>query len=374
MCKINYFIILCLLIGCTNQKQSTPASKPNIAQSATLDSSVVVEQASIEDTYKKKGTGSAYAFFVSKVDGIPTTHNASTESRKVSAGNGIYLFPVGASRNIPIKPLKMSLTAKVIYAAPIVAITDSETDLILEQDIEFTPQPDMFYYVKGVLSKSNSSIWIEDINGEKVSRHLSKANPSIQNSTPTTASLFSQISTGESLNSVIKKLGKPDNISEYKASIFTGPPAHSFTTYEYNNLGSIKFFGVHPNIRSVEQVMSGADVGTTPETLREKINSAPAAELRLLAKDYFLAKTPNIEFLDVFAEKIWLERMTKDRNMQDAVAYLCLALGKSKNARYRDFFMSVINTSSSAKIKKYAEQNLALISTESENQFQPLNN
>jgi hypothetical protein len=376
MNKIIFLICIFNLVACANQTQST-ANKMTVkkatSETAANETATSEKQASIEDTFQRKGTGSAYVFFVSKINEVSTISNAMTESARATAGQGSYLHALGANRDIPAKPLKLSLTARVIHSSPIAILMDPDSKLTLEGDIDFTPQPNMKYFVKGILRKDKASIWIEDINGNIMPESLGNFIPKrIDTLEPKSiATIFSNISNGESLDSVIRKLGQPDHILEYKKSVFSQSPAHDFTTYEYHNLGKIQFFGVHPKIHTVEKIISGAQIGNTPETLKEKINSIPPAELRLIAKNYYVSETPDVNYLDVLAEKIWAERNSKDRQMEDAVAYFCLTLGKSKNARYKTLFQSLLSESKSRKIQKFAQQNLNLLTTDQVPQFEP---
>ena len=340
-------IICTFLYGCAQYKPIVPSGYTG-------------EIASIEDTLQQKNPSSAYIYCVLKIDGNPVP-NAITNSLNASAGRGAYLSLVGENRNIPVRPLKITLTARVIHAAPITAIFDSKSGKHLEGEIEFTPIQNMKYFVKGNLHENLSSLWIEDINGVIVSKPIGNplANKLIEKTQKpenlTSARRFSNISIGESVDSVIQKLGKPENIVETKATSLYG---HDFTTYEYQNLGKIQFFGITPNIKTVEMLIPSVEASGSPEELRAKINTTPATELRLLAKAYFLNNTPDITYLDVLAEKIWMEKNNPDNSMQDAMAYLCLALGKSNNARYRDFLSSVLQQSKLKKIKRYATKQL----------------
>jgi hypothetical protein len=360
MKRIMIVIVCIFLHGCVQYKPIIPSGYTG-------------EIASIEDTLQRKGVG-AYVYCVSKIDGNPIP-NAITNSLDASAGRGIHLSLVGENRNIPVKPLKITLTARVIHAAPVTSLFDSESNNHLEGEIEFTPIKNMKYFVKGTLQKDATSIWIEDINGVVVSKPL--GNPSTSKLTEKTqkrenltpAEKFSSINIGESVDSVIQKLGNPENVIETKTRSLHG---HDITTYEYQNLGKIRFFGIQPNIKTVEMLIPSVEANGSPEELRAKINATPATELRLLAKAYLLNNTPDINYLDVLADKIWTERNNPDKSMEDAMAYLCLTLGKSKNARYRDFLTSVLQQSKSKKLKRYAKKELKLLSKDANAvQFSP---
>lgn len=367
MYKIFFLLSFSFLVGCVQQKPSIPDV-------------YVGEKASIEDTFQRKNTEKAYFFCVSKIDGN-TTINGINETVKASFNKGMYLTALGHNRDIPIKPLKISLVARTVHATGAMALLDSESSLKLEGDVELIPIPDMKYFVKGILSKEQTSVWIEDIHGNVVSQRLGKliqpaadqeSTKANQTRPPlTTSDIFSSISTGESVSSITRKLGQPDRISEHKAAFLAGPPAHDFTTYEYNNLGKIQFFGVNPKIRTVEKIIANSPVNDTPEALKTNIDAASPTQLRVLARDYSLTNIADVSYLDIMADKAWDERNNTDSEIEDAVAYLCLTLGRSGNAKYKQFLQSVVDNSKSRKIKKYGKQSLDLLPNENVNPFVP---
>lgn len=367
MYKIFFLLSFSLLVGCVQHQPSIPQG-------------YVGEKASIEDTFQRKNTEKAYFFCVSKIDGN-TMLNGINESYGASFNKGMYLTALGYNRDIPIKPLKISLIAHVAHSTGAMTLLDSESSIKLEGDVELIPIPDMKYFVKGILSKEQTSVWIEDIHGNVVSQRLGKFTPPATDqesakANPTSApgspsDIFSNISTGESVSSITRKLGPPDKISEHKAFLLAGPPVHDFTTYEYKSLGKIQFFGVHPKIRTVEKIIANAPVNDTPETLKINIDAASPVQLRVLARDYSLTNIADVSYLDIMAQKVWDERNNTDSQIEDAVAYLCLTLGRSANAKYKPFLQSVVDSSKSRKIKKYGKQSLDLLPTENVAPFVP---
>ncbi len=93
------------------------------------------------------------------------------------------------------------------------------------------------------------------------------------------------------------------------------------------------------------------------------------AALRLLAQEYYSTEVADIEILDVFAEKIWYEKDTKNSSMADAMAYFCLTLAKSKNPRYRSFLETIAHEAKPYKIKRHAESSFKLLPIENVEQF-----
>lgn len=370
MKKILLLVVVSMLVSCVQNKPFIQAD-------------YIGETAVIEDTFQIRSSGSAFFYCVTQIEGrkIP---NAVSESLQASAGHNIYLSALGASRKIPVKTIKLFLVANVIHSAPIAYLTDSDAKNRAEGTVEFTPIPNMKYFVKGTLGKKYSSVWIEDSNGNVVSDRIGAIDPEIEklsiinkisttvsskDATKTRADIFLGIAGGESVDSVVEKLGKPDGIVETKASVFAGPPAHDFTTYEYKKLGKIQFFGVQPAMKSVEKITKGVQLSKDSLSFKLKIDSIDSSELRLLAKDYYLTDVPDTEYLDVIAEKIWSERNTKDSNMEDAMAYFCLILGKSGNARYSSFLSMAVSDFKSSKIQKHAKKSLLLLPNHDVEQF-----
>ena len=67
---------------------------------------------------------------------------------------------------------------------------------------------------------------------------------------------------------------------------------------------------------------------------------------------------PSREILDAMAYTIWDRRMESDEVLIDALSYLCVAVGKSKDARYRLLIEVVKNESKTRKLRRYAQKSL----------------
>jgi hypothetical protein len=64
------------------------------------------------------------------------------------------------------------------------------------------------------------------------------------------------------------------------------------------------------------------------------------------------------EFLDFLAGLIWEQRGKSDDILVDALSYMCQAIGKSKNPRYRLIMEVVKNESRTRKLRRYAQKSL----------------
>ena len=373
MKNICFVIFISILTSCVQYKPIIPKD-------------YVGDLAHIDDTFERKSGGSAYFYYIKSIDGnlVP---NAVTASMAASYGQGFVLSALGASRDVPVKPLKIFISAKVIHSAPIASLTDSDANNHAEGQVEFLPVANMRYVIKGNLSKNYSSVWIEDTNGNAVSKRIENinANATVTPTTNTTkepdrsksseltkTEIFLKISGGETLELVTEKLGTPDNIQEVKASIFAGPPAHNYTVYEYKGLGKVQFFGVQPKQLTVEKVIRNARfINEDISALKNRINTSDAVELRLQAQEYYKTETPDTEVLDIFSEKIWREKNNKNSDMIDAVSWFCKNIGKSKNSRYRLFLETVSHESTIRKIQNHAKSNLILLPVNDVEQFKP---
>lgn len=72
-------------------------------------------------------------------------------------------------------------------------------------------------------------------------------------------------------------------------------------------------------------------------------------------------ETTNREILDSIAQAIWDRRMESDEVLIDALSYLCIVVGKSKDARYRMLIEGVRNESKTRKLRRYAQKSLRRI-------------
>jgi hypothetical protein len=76
--------------------------------------------------------------------------------------------------------------------------------------------------------------------------------------------------------------------------------------------------------------------------------------------------------LDALAQRLWRERLQTGRDMLDAVAWACKALGQSRNPRYRQLLRDVMDDAKvHAKVKKYAGPALRQLPESKVEQFRP---
>lgn len=122
-----------------------------------------VGMATVQDSGQREDSTKAQLFYLASIDGV-NIPNAAAESRRSSSGRGFQLTTVFPSRFVPAKPLKVVLVGTHATGAPIHAIASMVTGSFrsVEAELEFTPEVDKTYVVRGNLETENPTVWIED--------------------------------------------------------------------------------------------------------------------------------------------------------------------------------------------------------------------
>ncbi len=153
MKKLLMFILPLLIMGC-----------------ATAPVSLVPEDYSgdvaiISDTYSNKETGSAHYYSVHKINGV-NVHSSWLQTRERYYGQGRHFTPQMVMRNL--MPGEQTLTIKAYRFFS----TDGEGmfrgSWPVEGDVKVNVLPGEEYFVKGIVSKDVSEVWIETKDGIKV--------------------------------------------------------------------------------------------------------------------------------------------------------------------------------------------------------------
>ena len=150
--RLLFSVLLALpLVGCATYKP--------VPEGYTGPIATVADSGFTEDGTK------AQLFVLSEVDGnrIRTSFEASANA---SYGKGFSLTTVFVKREVPAKPMKVKLLASHTTGAPIQALFSqvAGTFFSVEGTVDFNPQPNGSYVVKGELKKEGSAVWIEDAN------------------------------------------------------------------------------------------------------------------------------------------------------------------------------------------------------------------
>lgn len=115
--------------------------------------------AKIEDTYASRAERSIDVFFLDSVNG-KKLENALTATTSRNAGRGFAMEPVGYARDVPAAAATFSIVGRTHYAAPILELTNTVYEV--KGDVNFAPEPNHTYIVRGTLGPDTSAVWIED--------------------------------------------------------------------------------------------------------------------------------------------------------------------------------------------------------------------
>ncbi len=114
--------------------------------------------ARVNDTVVPFSSSGADFFYVVKFNG-KSIHNGYSGTRAATYGQGFRMSTVSVGREIPASPTTVTLVGRRDYAAPIQTLVNKI--YLVSGDLEFTPDPDETYVVKGVLGQSGSAVWLE---------------------------------------------------------------------------------------------------------------------------------------------------------------------------------------------------------------------
>jgi len=77
-------------------------------------------------------------------------------------------------------------------------------------------------------------------------------------------------------------------------------------------------------------------------------------QVKKLAKTYYVVPSENKQLVDAFAAFVLDRKGDTDRNHTDALAWICRAIGASKNGRYYTTLLDIGRHARQKKIRKYA--------------------
>lgn len=136
-----------LLSGCASVAPSIPASYSG--PQARLDDSGLVHSRSKADL-----------FVAEQLDG-QDIDDGMRQAHQASKGKGFALTTVQFGRPIVAgKLVKVGVRGRTIFAAPIQALTS--TVYQVKGTVEFVPEPNATYVVRGEFSEEYSAVWIEE--------------------------------------------------------------------------------------------------------------------------------------------------------------------------------------------------------------------
>lgn len=147
--KILLFLAVATLAGCATYKPVPDNYAGAIANLA--------------DSGKPESASKAQIFSAMEIDGHAIKDSFST-SRQASTGHGDLLRLSMAERQVPAHPMKVKIRGSHATGAPIHELLSRARGTFFEVEgvVDFNPQPDGQYKVVGALSKTDSTVWIED--------------------------------------------------------------------------------------------------------------------------------------------------------------------------------------------------------------------
>lgn len=155
------FLTLALLVGC----ETAPVSAPQAPTGP---------RARLDETAKVLSTGKADFFVVTEVNGI-AVKNSIGETFSRNYGRGMVMTPYFLNQDLPAgQPVKIGVMARTYFAAPALAFVNDAYQV--KGVVEFTPQENGRYIMRGELGAQYSAVWIEDrsndtVVGKKVEIH-----------------------------------------------------------------------------------------------------------------------------------------------------------------------------------------------------------
>lgn len=147
MKKLILPFVIALLSGCASFNQADPVGYTG-------------PTADVEDSFRTVSNSEVEFFYVDKLNG-KSIRNARSASLSANAGRGMSMTPLSVGRTVPAStPISLLIVARTEYAAPILALTNAVYQV--KGTIDFTPEPNKHYVVKGALGAQSSSVWLED--------------------------------------------------------------------------------------------------------------------------------------------------------------------------------------------------------------------
>jgi hypothetical protein len=115
--------------------------------------------ARVNDTVAPFSASGADFFYVAKFNG-KAIDNGFVGTRAATQGRGFRMSTVSVGREIPASPTSLTLVGRRDYAAPIQTLVNKI--YLVSGDLEFTPNADETYVVRGILGASGSAVWLEN--------------------------------------------------------------------------------------------------------------------------------------------------------------------------------------------------------------------
>ncbi len=355
---------LCLLLsGCVTQPSVPDGYEGGLAQ--VSDSMIVLSR-----EY-------AYVFYLEALDGARVGNAFANSSQGIHGPN--RMEAVGFTRDVPARTATYTISGRMRQSAPIFALFRNY--LSVKGEVELTLLDNEMYIVNGVASNDYAAIWIEDINGARVSEIIEEHNLDAAQLEAQRAALspddggemtrrarILRVSPGEERSTVEARLGQPDDVTftEGRVNVWAMRRSADIAVLHYHDLGDIT---LHDNL--VTQVdLSEANLG--PEELAVRLRSSNPATIRQEAQRLFRNQESDPEILDLVAQILFDRHLATEAMMVDAMAWLSRVLGNSGNSRYREVLDLVSTEASVRKLRRYAQVARDQLVSDDADGFKPL--
>ncbi len=123
-------------------------------------------RARLDETAKVHSASKADFFAVTDIDGRPV-RNSMAETFTRNYGRGTVMTPYFLNQDLPAGvPVKVGVVARTYYAAPALAMVNEVYQV--KGVVEFTPQANGRYVMRGELGAAHAAVWIEDRSDDTV--------------------------------------------------------------------------------------------------------------------------------------------------------------------------------------------------------------
>lgn len=154
MLRLPVVLLACaVLVGCETVPE--PVEQAPMGPRARLD-----------ETGKVHSQSKADFFVVTEINGKPVK-NSMNETFSRNYGKGMVMTPYFLNQDLPAgQPLKIGVMGRTYYAAPALAFINDVYEV--KGTVEFTPQENGRYIMRGELGERHSAVWIEDRSNDAV--------------------------------------------------------------------------------------------------------------------------------------------------------------------------------------------------------------
>jgi hypothetical protein len=123
-------------------------------------------RARLDETAKVHSQSKADFFVVTEING-KTVKNSMGETFTRNYGRGMVMTPYFLNQDLPAgQPVKVGVMARTYFAAPALDMVNDVYQV--KGVVEFTPQENGRYIVRGELGEKYSAVWIEDRSNDAV--------------------------------------------------------------------------------------------------------------------------------------------------------------------------------------------------------------